>query len=432
MAEPDHRVDPATITSPRRRQRNLALAVLLLAAALAILAFPFRATWWGGWILAIAEAGVVGGLADWFAVTALFRRPLGLPIPHTALIPANWQLMAARVGTMVGDRVLTTEYVTREIAQVDVAGLLARAAGSVETRDVQAVVGAVARWTAGQLPPESAAELVGWLRRLVLTRPASPILADLVDIARRHGWDERAVDALAGLLVKALERPDVRNAVGELVDGVVGSYRRRMGVYPSILIGVANMFGLIDRDRLVAALHSALRKVAADPADPLRQSLSQVLAELPGRLRNDPQMIARVETAKQDLLTSAAVAQLIDDAAAALHRALVRDLGREDSGLVRWITEEIERMRKTLIDDEALRADLDRWAKRQGIALVERYQDRLAAFIEGGVHALGAEGAVRLIEEQAGDDLQYIRVNGTVVGGLAGGAIYAIHLLLRA
>ena len=89
-------------------------------------------------------------------------------------------------------------------------------------------------------------------------------------------------------------------------------------------------------------------------------------------------------------------------------------------------------MRKTLIEDEALRADLDRWAKRHGIALVERYQDRLAAFIERGVHALGAEGAVRLIEEQAGDDLQYIRVNGTVVGGLAGGAIYAIHLLLRA
>src|SRR5499426_3956880 len=122
--------------SPRRR---LALAALLAAAGLAIAAFPFRATWWGGWVLAIAEAGIVGGLADWFAVTALFRHPLGIPIPHTALIPANWQLMAARVGTMVGDRVLTTEYVTREIAEVDVAGLIARGAARVDTRDVQAV-----------------------------------------------------------------------------------------------------------------------------------------------------------------------------------------------------------------------------------------------------------------------------------------------------
>src|SRR5215475_8481658 len=95
------------------RQRRLALIVLLVAVALAIAAFPLRASWWGGWILAIAEAGIVGGLADWFAVTAIFRRPLGLPIPHTALIPANWELMARRVGTMVGSRVLTKKYVAQ-------------------------------------------------------------------------------------------------------------------------------------------------------------------------------------------------------------------------------------------------------------------------------------------------------------------------------
>jgi hypothetical protein len=89
----------------RPRQRRLALTVLLVAVGLAVAVVPFRASWWGGWILAIAEAGIVGGLADWFAVTALFRRPLGLPIPHTAIIPANWELMAERVGVMVGDRV---------------------------------------------------------------------------------------------------------------------------------------------------------------------------------------------------------------------------------------------------------------------------------------------------------------------------------------
>ena len=103
-----------SVTARPRHQRRLALTVLLAAAGLAGLAAPFRARWWGGWILAIAEAGVVGGLADWFAVTALFRRPLGRRIPHTALIPANWTRMAERVGRMVGDQVLTTAYVTRE------------------------------------------------------------------------------------------------------------------------------------------------------------------------------------------------------------------------------------------------------------------------------------------------------------------------------
>src|SRR5262249_51745490 len=144
--------------SPRRR---LALAALLAAVGLAVASFPFRATWWGGWVLAVAEAGIVGGLADWFAGTALFRHPLGLPIPHTALIPANWELMAERVGVMVGNRVLTKEYVTREVSRFDVADLLARLAARVKPGDVQDAVHAVARWAAEQLSPAAAADLAG-------------------------------------------------------------------------------------------------------------------------------------------------------------------------------------------------------------------------------------------------------------------------------
>jgi uncharacterized membrane-anchored protein YjiN (DUF445 family) len=405
--------------------------VLLAAAGLAMAAFPFRATWWGAWILAIAEAGVVGGLADWFAVTALFRHPLGIPIPHTALIPANWQVMASRVGTMVGDRILTTEYVTREIARVDVADLLARTALHLEAADVELVVGAVVRWAAGQLPPESPVELVAWLRRVLVSRPVAPILADVLEVAQRHGWDQRVIEALAGVLVDALERPQFREAVTDLVDGVMGSYRERMGIYPSMLIGLANLFGLIDRDRLVSALHAALRKVSEDPNDPLRQQLSQVLGELPARLRAEPELAARVEDAKAELLQSAVVTKLLGDVATGLHAALVADVAGSRSELVTWVTAQIERARQAVASDADIRRDLDRWLKAQAAALVERYQDRVAAFIERGVHALGPEGAVRLIEEHAGDDLQYIRVNGTVVGGLAGGAIYGVHLLMR-
>src|SRR5204863_2929541 len=120
---------PAARGRAMKGQRRFALGVLLGAAALAIAAVRVRETWWGGWILAIAEAGIVGGLADWFAVTAIFRRPLGLPIPHTGLIPRNWELMAERVGQMVGGRVLTKEYVRDEIARVDLADLIARGAG---------------------------------------------------------------------------------------------------------------------------------------------------------------------------------------------------------------------------------------------------------------------------------------------------------------
>src|SRR5438046_1493503 len=171
-----------------RRQRRLALGVLLAAAALAVAAFPFRATSWGGFLLAVAEAGVVGGLADWFAVTAIFRRPLGLPIPHTALIPANWEGLAERVGAMVGGRVLTPSYVVQEIERVDVADLLARGAERVSQADLETATRAVASWAAEQLTPATASELVARLRALVVAEPAAPTRAAALRIARDNGW----------------------------------------------------------------------------------------------------------------------------------------------------------------------------------------------------------------------------------------------------
>ena len=412
------------------RQRRLALLVLLAAVALAVAAYPLRTRWWGGFILAIAEAGIVGGLADWFAVTALFRHPLRLPIPHTAIIPANWELMAQRVGTMVGDRVLTKDYVTHEISRFDIAELLARAAERIKPADLEAAVRAVARWAAEQVTSSATGDAALWLTRLARANPIAPLLATGIEISRKQGWDQRLIEAVAAALIEALDRPDFRTTVGDLVDEVLAGYRAQMGVYPRILMGLANTFGLIDRDRLVTALHTALKKIADDPDDPLRRRLTETLAALPERLRTDPALAARVEAAKEELLASPAVARLLEDAAVGLRKIVIADLAAQPSELVSWITARLDRGRRTLAEDTALRQSLDRWLKERLTEAVDRYHDRIARFIERGVHALGPEGAVRLIEEHAGDDLQYIRVNGTVVGGLAGGGLYAIHLLL--
>ena len=412
------------------RQRRLALLVLLAAVALAVAAYPLRTRWWGGFILAIAEAGIVGGLADWFAVTALFRYPLGLPIPHTAIIPANWELMAQRVGTMVGDRVLTKDYVAHEISRFDIAELLARAAERIKPADLEAAVRAVARWAAEQVTPSATGDAALWLTRLARANPIAPLLATGIEISRKQGWDQRLIEAVAAALIEALDRPDFRTTVGDLVDEVLAGYRAQMGVYPRILMGLANTFGLIDRERLVTALHTALKKIADDPDDPLRRRLTETLAALPERLRTDPALAARVEAAKEELLASPAVARLLEDAAVGLRKLVIADLAAQPSDLVSWITARLDRARRTLAEDTALRQSLDRWLKERLTEAVDRYHDRIARFIERGVHALGPEGAVRLIEEHAGDDLQYIRVNGTVVGGLAGGGLYAIHLLL--
>jgi len=417
--------------SAPRRQRRLALGVLLAAAALAVAVFPIRGTWWGGWILAIAEAGIVGGLADWFAVTAIFRRPLGLPIPHTALIPANWELMAARVGTMVGSRVLTKEYVAQEIERVDVAALIARAAERISSRDLDVATRELARWLAAELSPKAAGDLITRLRDLLLERPLAPVLAGALEVARRHGWDQRVVTALAGAFAEALDRPAFRSTAGELVDDLLARYRARLGASPRFWIGVARLLGVLDRDRVLTALQSGLRQVVQEPDHPLRQRLAEAVSEFPERLRGDRRLADRVESAKRDLLATPLATRVLEDAAAALHRTLLADLERPRSEVRVWIVERLERARRALIADEDLRRQLDGWAKARVLEAVERHHQRLAEFIENGVRALGPEGAVRLIEDHAGDDLQYIRVNGTVVGGLAGGVLYAIHLALR-
>jgi uncharacterized membrane-anchored protein YjiN (DUF445 family) len=191
------------------------------------------------------------------------------------------------------------------------------------------------------------------------------------------------------------------------------------------------VFGVVDRDRLVTALQTGLREVATEASHPLRTRIAEVLAELPSRLRTDGALSARVEAIKAEALASPAVGRLLEDAAAAVRQALTADLESPNSETVAWVADRLDRARRALIDDAALRGDLDRWVKMRVVELVEHHHGRLALFIENGVRALGPEGAVRLIEEHAGDDLQYIRVNGTVVGGLAGGGIYALHLLLR-
>jgi uncharacterized membrane-anchored protein YjiN (DUF445 family) len=405
--------------------------VLAGAAVTAVLAYPLRTTWWGAWILAVAEAGLVGGLADWFAVTAIFRRPLGLPIPHTALIPANWELMAARVGRMVGDRVLTKQFVMEEIGRLDLGQALERAAQRVGRADLEAGTRTVARWLVSQIPPHGVHDLLERLRVILAGRTWAPGLATAIDVARQRGWDEQLVATAFRALSDSLRRPAMHALVTDLVDHLLERYGQGASTYPRFWLRVADFLGLIDRDRIVASLQSAAREVAHDAQHPLRRTLRAALAELPARLRDEAALAARVDQVAREILEGETLRDLMNSLASTLQRSVITDVDAPESTLIAWVTERLERARLDVIADEVVRRDLDRWVKRRLGEAIERQHGRIAEVIEKGVLALGSEGAVRLIEEHVGDDLQYIRVNGTVVGGLAGGAIYGVHLLLR-
>jgi uncharacterized membrane-anchored protein YjiN (DUF445 family) len=202
-------------------------------------------------------------------------------------------------------------------------------------------------------------------------------------------------------------------------------------VYPRLWISLAELLGVLDRERIVNALHAGLREVAKNPDHPLRARVTEIVGDLETRLTSDATLAARVEAAKRELLATPAVVALLDDLAGSLRRTLLADLAAPRSEAAAWIAERLERARQALLTDSALRVEIGGWLKARVAELVLRHHGRIAEFIANGVRALGPDGVVRLIDEHAGDDLQYIRVNGTVVGGLAGGAIYGIHLLFH-
>src|SRR2546427_1053446 len=158
-----------------------------------------------------------------------------------------------------------------------------------------------------------------------------------------------------------------------------------MGTYPCFWRGVASLLGLIDRDRVLAAIQAGLRQVVQDPDHPLRQRLAEAVGDLPARLRADARLAARVEAAERDLLATPVATRVLEDAAAALHRTLLADLDRPRSEVRVWIVERLERARRALAGDEDLRQQLDQWVKARAIEAVERHHQRLAEFIENGV-----------------------------------------------
>ena len=265
-------------------------------------------------------------------MTAIFRRPLGLPIPHTALIPHNWERMAERVGVMVGGRVLTKDYVREEIARIDFSGLLARAAERVSRADLESVTRTAARWLGEQLTPAAAAELLGRARRALVHAPVAPLLATTLRIARRQGWDQRILDGAFSVLAGAMERPEFRHAVGEVIDDLLARYRERLGVYPRLFMGLATMLGVLDRDRLVAALHVGLREVARIAITALRAQGTEVLADLERRLGDDPALAARSRRPRSSCCRRRRWRRWCDEAAEALTRALRADPGRRAVG----------------------------------------------------------------------------------------------------
>ncbi|MGH9114238.1 MAG: DUF445 domain-containing protein [Acidimicrobiales bacterium] len=412
---------PLTDSERRRaallvRTRRRATGLLLLATCVFVAStLLLSRAGWLAWFQAAAVGSMVGGLADWFAVTALFRRPLGLPIPHTAIVVERKDRFAETLGSFVQESFLTPEAVS---ARLRASRAVARAAA----------------WLAD---PQHAASLAGQAAGALVA--ASDLLRDedvheVVQALVRQHVDRVALAPLAGRGLAQLTGDGRHQPVLDVALEALAEYLRRHGSELHHRLGLRSPWWLPgpvgDRmvGRLIVRTQSVLEEMAADREHPLRLQVDAGLAKLAEDLQTSEEMRARGEELKAELVSQPQVRAF----AAAVWRDTKDQLRRQSdqpgSELRARLANLIEQTGQRLRDDPSLAAAAEGSVDAVARVVLVRFEDELAALVSGTIARWDAIETSRRLELLLGPDLQYIRINGTVVGALAGLALHAVAL----
>jgi uncharacterized membrane-anchored protein YjiN (DUF445 family) len=399
----------------KRRATGLLALVAIAFVALAAIDHP---TGWVAYALAAAEGSMVGGLADWFAVTALFRHPLGIPIPHTAIIRERKEQFGATLGTFVQESFLTPEIVGDRIREAGIADRTAAWLADPANADtVGRTVLEAAVSTIDVLEDDDVARfLQAELERAVDRMQLAPLAGRFLAVATREGRHNELFDALLRGVITLLDeqREPLRERFGE--------------ESPWWLPGAVE-----DRlfDRIIDGARMLMATVVADPHHELRKAVDGRLAELAERLQDDPALATRSRELGRELMQHDALREWTTSLWADA-KQLLRDQAPDPSSEVRTrLASLISGFGARLQQDPALRQKLSGWAETAARQLVANHADEIGNLIASTVALWDGEETSDKLELLLGRDLQFIRINGTVVGGLAGLALHGASTLLH-
>ncbi len=397
-----------------RSMKRFAASLLVIAAVIFAVSFALQDQYpWLGYVRAASEGAMVGAIADWFAVTALFRYPLGLRIPHTAIIPNRKDEIGSSLGEFVETNFLSDDVVLGKLESLNVAHKLgAWLAVPAHAQRLSSEAAVAAQGLLTLLNDDDIKDLLERLARKHLFEPEwAPAIGRVGSRLVQAGQQRTAIDAL---LVKAEEwlqqHPE---AFGQAVS-------ERL---PRWLPGAVSRFVDDKAYREVLGLVNAVR---ADPRHPLRVAIDDYLTELADSLQHEPSMIARVEEFKNELLESPRVREFAGEAWNSVKLTLTDSLADPDSELRRGLESAIVDVGTRLVADPNLSAKVNTWVADAAAYIVRTYRHDIAGVITETVERWDASETTEKIELMVGRDLQFIRINGTVVGALAGVAIYAI------
>lgn len=372
-----------------------------------------------GFVRAFAEAAMVGGLADWFAVTALFRHPLHLPIPHTAIIPRNKDRIAATLAAFLRDNFLTAHVVARRMRGVDVARAAGRWLANPPEANGRIGTGA-ARLAADMLEALDQERLGGMAKGAIAARlraiEVSPLLGQALTAAMANDRHLPLLDAMIRWASRTLIANE--HLIRDIVHARAGSVMRWTGLDETLA------------NKIIEGLHKLITEMAEDPGHPLRLRAEEGLARFAEDLQSKPELRARVEALKAEMLENQAFQRWIDGLWESSRAALLRMARDPERVLGGKLGEALRQFGGTLQEDARLADTINRFARRAAVGAAADYGDGIVRLVSDTIRGWDARTVTGRLENAVGRDLQYIRINGTLVGGLVGVAIHALDTLL--
>jgi len=397
-----------------RRMKGWATGLLALASVVFLVAKLFESRYpWLGIVVATAEASMVGALADWFAVTALFKHPMGIPIPHTAIIPARKDRVGITLGAFVQRNFLNKDVIGMRLVALRPAERLAT--WLMEPESVRSVARQIGRGVsagANVLRDEDVDHLIGQaLLQRVRQTPVAPLLGRFLALLTAENRHQALLDQVIKLTARGLS--ENQDLIRQRVDKETPWW----------------VPGAVDEKitkRIVEALEATMRDVQSNPEHPLRHRFDAAIDEFIVKLQASPEVILRAEKIKEEVLNAEAVKTLSESIWRDTKAALSRYAESPDEVNTEAIERGLRGVGQAILSDPALIARIDRWIVDAAIAVIERYQDEVGQLIASTVQRWDPVATSWRIELAIGRDLQFIRINGTLVGGLAGMLLYLL------
>jgi uncharacterized membrane-anchored protein YjiN (DUF445 family) len=407
------------------RMKWIALSLLAGSAAVYVLATALqdRHPAWSH-VAAFAEAAMVGAVADWFAVVALFRHPLGLPIPHTAIIPSNKDRIGENLAAFLCTNFLSTEQVLSKLREVDAPGRVATwLSDPANAQQVANHVSNLLGHGLKALDDEPVrhfvhATVVDRLTRLDASHLAGELLG-MLTAGRRH---QALLDDLLRLLAGALDDEALKDMLADVVASEVKYLR---------FVGLDAVAGRYATSKMMAGVARLAAEMGEDPGHPLRQRFNEFMAGFAERLKSDPALRDKGEAIKQELLAHPQLGRYLHGLWSDILGWTRADLSRPDSVVRERVGLAAQRLGEQLARDPAMQAWINQQLTAAAPALIDRYREDIRRYIVARVREWNADEMTRELERNIGRDLQFIRINGTLVGGLVGLAIHAATELAR-